>query len=246
MRALLLACVVMLMAAACYNSTSGDTEIPGIAEFKLPVLPKTGSHKVMVFSEMHYQPSFRVQEGPRLLPASQSVAFAGLGAAGLVTQPDMIRIEPQIASVGDAQLLELPQEFADSYDATHAAELYRVNCAVCHGLTLDGNSLLTTLMKDRGVGPLPANLNSAPTQNASDGELFAFITKGGRQGFALTSAGRESNSPMPPFSALLSQEDRWALVSFLRSRRLLLELRRAAAQMSIARTVIRTSPRPPS
>jgi mono/diheme cytochrome c family protein len=217
MRALLLACVVMLMAAACYNSTTGDTEIHGIANFKLPVLPKTGSHKVMVFSEMHYQPSFRVQEGPRLLPATQSVAFSGLGGPGLVTQPDMIRIEPQFASLDEARLLELPQEFADSYDPDHAAELYRVNCSVCHGPTLGGNGSVATLMRDRGVGPLPANLTLAPTQNASDGELFAFITKGGRQGFALTSAGRETNSPMPPFITLLSQEDRWTLVAFLRA-----------------------------
>ena len=217
MRALLLACVVMLIAAACYNSTTGDTEIHGIAEFKLPVLPKTGSHKVMVFSEMHYQPSFRVQEVPRLLPATQSVVFSGLGAPGLVTQPGMIRIEPGLATIADAQLLELPQEFADTYDAAHAAELYRVNCSVCHGLTLGGDGSVATLMRDRGVGPLPANLTLAQTQNATDGELFAFITKGGRQGFALTSAGRESNSPMPPFSTLLSQEDRWALVAFLRA-----------------------------
>jgi len=147
MRALLLACVVMLMAAACYNSTTGDTEIHGIAEFKLPVLPKTGSHKVMVFSEMHYQPSFRVQEGPRLLPATQSVAFSGLGAPGLVTQPDMIRIEPQFASLDEARLLELPQEFADSYDPDHAAELYRVNCSVCHGAIGRGDGTMAAMMK---------------------------------------------------------------------------------------------------
>ena len=89
---LLLMGVVALLAAACYNSTSGATEIKGVARFKLPVLAKTGSHKVMVFNEMHYQPSFRVQEGPRLLPTTQSVAFAGLGGPGLVTQPGMIRI----------------------------------------------------------------------------------------------------------------------------------------------------------
>jgi len=50
------------------------------------------------------------------------------------------------------------------------------------------------------------------------GEIFAFISEGGRQGYAFTSLGRESNSPMPPFRTLLSQEDRWALVIFLRDR----------------------------
>lgn len=218
MRALLLACVVMLMAAACYNSTSGDTEIHGIAEFKLPVIPKTGSHKVMVFSEMHYQPSFRVQEGPRLLPASQSVAFSGLGGPGLVTQPDMIRIEPQFASLDEARLLELPQEFADSYDAAHAAELYRVNCSVCHGVIGRGDGTMAAMMKKEGVGPVPADLTADLTMGSEPGEMFAFISEGGRQGYAFTSLGRESNSPMPPFKTLLSQEDRWALVTFLRDR----------------------------
>ena len=216
-RVLLLACVVVLMAVGCYNSTSGDTEVYGIAEFKLPVLPKTGSHKVMVFNEMHYQPSFRVQEGPRLLPTSQSVAFSGLGGPGLVTQPEMIRIEPVYRTVADAKLIEIPEDISDSYDAAGAAELYRVNCSVCHGMTLGGDGSVATLMKEQSLGPLPADLTLGQTQNATDGELYAFISDGGRQGFALTSAGLESRSPMPPFKNLLSQEDRWALVAFLRA-----------------------------
>jgi mono/diheme cytochrome c family protein len=214
---LLLACVVVLMAAGCYNSTSGDTEIYGIAEFKLPVLQKTGSHKVMVFNEMHYQPSFRVQEGPRLLPSSPSVAFSGLGGPGLVTQPEMIRIEPVYQTVADAKLIEIPEDIADSYDAAGASELYRVNGSVCHGLTLLGDGSVATLMREKSLGPLPPNLTKGQTQNATDGELYAFISYGGRQGFALTSAGVESRSPMPPFKNLLSQEDRWALVAFLRT-----------------------------
>ena len=217
-RVLLLACVVVLMAAGCYNSTSGDTEIYGIAEFKLPVLPKTGSHKVMVFNEMHYQPSFRVQEGPRLLPTSQSVAFSGLGGPGQVTQPEMIRIEPMYSTVADAKLIEIPGDIADSYDAADAAELYRVNCSVCHGLTLGGDGSVATLMREKSLGPLPADLTLGQTQNATDGELYAFISGGGRQGFALTSAGLDSRSPMPPYKNLLSQEDRWALVTFLRTK----------------------------
>ena len=218
LRALLLACVVVLLAVGCYNSTTGDTEVYGIAEFKLPVLAKTGSHRVMVFNEMHYQPSFRVQEGPRLLPTSQSVAFSGLGGVGLVTQPDMIRIEPQFASLDEAALIEMPGDIAESYDEAHAAELYRVNCSVCHGSTLLGDGSVSALMKDRKVGPLPANLTLKLTQDSAPGEIFAIISEGGRQGYAFTSLGRDTRSPMPPFRTLLSQEDRWALVTFLLDR----------------------------
>ncbi len=217
MPTLLLACVVALIAIGCYNSTSGDTELYGIAEFKLPVLPKTGSHKVMVFSEMHYQPSFRVQEGPRLLPVSASVAFSGLGSPELVLQPGMIMIEPEFTSVDEARLIAMPQVIADAYDPVDTKELYRVNCVVCHGETGVGDGAFAEAMKSSGVGPLPADLTADQTQNETDGELFAFISEGGRQGFALTALGLESKSPMPPFRKLLSQEDRWALVTFLRS-----------------------------
>ena len=66
-----------LFAAACYNAKTGDTEVYGVARFKLPVVPETGSHRVMVFSEMHYQPKFDSQDVPRLLPAPDSVPVTG-------------------------------------------------------------------------------------------------------------------------------------------------------------------------
>ena len=97
--------------------------------------------------------------------------------------------------------------------AAHAAELYNVNCQVCHGVGLAGDGLVVPYMT-RGV--VPANLNSDATQNSTDGELFAFIGEGGRQGYALIEAGQPSNSPMPAFKYLLSEEDRWALVKYLR------------------------------
>ena len=72
-----LAVVMSLFAVACYNAKTGDTEVHGIARFKLPVVPETGSHRVMVFSEMHYQPKFDSQDVPRLLPAPGSVPVTG-------------------------------------------------------------------------------------------------------------------------------------------------------------------------
>ena len=65
-----------LLLAGCYDSTTGDTTVHGIAEFKLPVFPETGAHRVMVFSEMHYQPSYRSQEMPRLLQPSPTEGWA--------------------------------------------------------------------------------------------------------------------------------------------------------------------------
>ena len=188
-----------LMAVACYNATTGDTEVYGVARFKLPVVPETGSHKVMVFSEMHYQPKFDSQDVPRLLPPLDSVPVTGR--------------EIQYVSLEEYRAATMPEAFTQGYDRSHAAEVYRVNCQVCHGASLAGDGLVVPYMT-RGV--VPANLNSDATQNSTDGEIFAFIGEGGRQGYALIEAGQPSNSPMPAFKYLLSEEDRWALVKYLR------------------------------
>ncbi len=188
-----------LMAMACYNAKTGDTEVYGVARFKLPVVPETGSHKVMVFSEMHYQPKFDSQDVPRLLPPPGSVPVTGR--------------EIQYASLEEYRAATMPDGVTQGYDRARAAEVYRVNCQVCHGASLAGDGPVVPYMT-RGV--LPANLNSDATQNSTDGEIFAFIGEGGRQGYALIEAGQPSNSPMPAFKYLLSEEDRWALVKYLR------------------------------
>ena len=61
----------------CGNIRTGDAEIYGVAKFKMPAFTQTGSNKVQVFSEMHYQPSYKSQEGPRLLSHPESVPVTG-------------------------------------------------------------------------------------------------------------------------------------------------------------------------
>ncbi len=194
-----LAAVMPLAALACYNSTTGHTEVRGVARFTLPVLPETGSHKVVVFSEMHYQPKFDSQEVPRLLPAPDSVPVTGR--------------DIQYASLEEYAPLTPPAQVEERYNRSDAAELYRVNCLVCHGASLGGDGPVAQFMTR---GAKPANLMSEATRNSTDGELFAFIGEGGRQGYALTSVGQPSTSPMPAFKFLLTDDERWMLVKFLR------------------------------
>ena len=66
-------------------------------------------------------------------------------------------------------------------------------------------------------GPFPANLNDPVTVQSTDGDLFGFVSGGGRQGLSAISRGRDSRSPMPAFNKLLTEDDRWALVLYLRS-----------------------------
>ena len=201
----------------CYNSTTGDTSVYGIANFKLPVIPKTGSHKVMVFSEMHYQRSFRSQDVPRILPHENSVPFIGMGGPEISIDSTLINKEIILSSLKEYSPKVIPSAVSESYDHEQTAEIFRVNCSVCHGLNLEGDGPVAILMKEKGLGPMPANLKHENTLKSTDGDLFAFISHGGRQGYALIEKGLESRSPMPEFRYLLTENDRWALVKYLRS-----------------------------
>ena len=199
---------VALLATACYNLKTGDVQVGGAINFTLPAFPETGSHAIEIYTEMHYQPSYRVQEGPRLLPPEGSVPVTGA------------EILP--TSMEGFKALEVPREFSRKYDGADAWYTYQVNCLVCHGVSLDGKGPITTLIGADGdlaydKGPFPADLRADPTKNSTDGELFGFISGGGRQGLAVRLRGRDSTSPMPEFAKLLNEEDRWALVQFLRA-----------------------------
>jgi len=197
----LLALVMLAAVAAttgCWNTRTGEASVPGVANFTLPAFPKTGAHKFVVFSEMHYQPSYRSQEGPRLLPPPDSVPVTGK--------------ELDFVSLEEYRSLKRPEQ---PHDPARSAELYRVNCVVCHGVGLRGDGPIVEMMES---GPFPADLLAPVTRNATDGELFAFITRGGRQGLAATERGRPSRSPMPEFRNLLTEDERWQLVQYLRSR----------------------------
>jgi mono/diheme cytochrome c family protein len=78
------------------------------------------------------------------------------------------------------------------------ADLYRINCAVCHG------------QQGRGDGPVglkfdpsPVDLNEEYTQGQADGQLFFTLTRG--------------RVAMPSYRDALSQQDRWDVINYLRS-----------------------------
>ena len=66
--AILVSLLFVVVTSGCYDSKTGKVEFGGAINFELPAFPETGSHAVLVFSEMHYSDSYRVQEVPRLLP----------------------------------------------------------------------------------------------------------------------------------------------------------------------------------
>ena len=201
--------VVGAVVSGCYNNNTGETNIGGAINFTLPAFPETGSNAIQIFTEMHYQPSYRAQEGPRLLPPEGSVPVSGR--------------ELKPTSLEEYAALSIPERFKRSYDPAKAQELFNINCMVCHGPTLRGSeetdeSVKAKILRFMPRSPLPANLTLDVTRTSADGELFGFISGGGRQGLVARLRGRESSSPMPEFGRLLTEEERWTLVQFLRSK----------------------------
>ena len=191
--------VLAALSTSCsYNLRTGEASVYGIARFTLPAFPETGPHFFVVFSEMHFSPAYRNQDLPRILPPEGSVPVTGR--------------EVILGSLDEYRPLTVPETARAAYDARATTHLYNVNCMVCHGASMTGDGpMLPRITR----GALPANLMAELTAGATPGELFAYITHGGRQGYALTQAGRESVSPMPEFRYLLTEHERWQLVQYL-------------------------------
>ena len=200
---------VGVLASSCYKPSTGEVKLGGAINFELPAFPRTGSHHIQVFSEMHYSASYRSQEVPRLLPPEGSVPITGA--------------EIRVLDIEKMKNLTIPKEVIANYQKTHAVKLYETNCQVCHGMSLDGKGPITTLASARGdgskalnKGSMPVDLTSDRVTSLSDGEIFGYITWGGRPGLAAAARGKISSAIMPQFGRLLTEEDRWELVWYLR------------------------------
>ncbi len=75
---------------------------------------ESNTYPIEIFSEMHYSQSTRMQEPPRLAPVADAVPFQ---------------------QIGTEQVLMVPERAERPYDAARARELYRINCATCHGMS---------------------------------------------------------------------------------------------------------------
>lgn len=101
---------------------------------------------------------------------------------------------------------DLVNPFADDAVAvTAGADLFAVNCASCHGETGMGDGPAAV-----GLDPKPASLaDSSMMSDLTDAYIFWRITEGGTM--------EPFNSAMPPWGDTFTEEQRWQLVSFVRS-----------------------------
>ncbi|WNM56582.1 c-type cytochrome [Candidatus Nitrospira allomarina] len=83
-------------------------------------------------------------------------------------------------------------------ESTDGARLFAINCAHCHGEQGMGDGPVAGYLPD-----LPPNLHASAVQQKPDEMLYTIVTHG--------------ENVMPAFEPFLSQEERWALVAFLRT-----------------------------
>ena len=218
MALMLVAALLVLASLGCYNTRTGRVDVGGAINFKLPAFTQTGPHAVDIFTEMHFQPSYRVQEGPRILPPPDSVPITGR--------------EIEYKSVEEYQALEIPSGITSDAEAlSRARHTYDTNCLVCHGSNLrgeDGDATIVPYLAN-ATGARPRNLvdvklnsegeqiKGAASDDTTDGEIYAWIAYGGQAGFASALRDRPTTSWMPQFINLLSEEERWELVALIRA-----------------------------
>ncbi len=159
----------------------------------------TNTYPIDFFSEMHYQKSFRAQEPPRLdVPAGVVPVTGG---------------EPQY-TLEEARNLRNPLA-NDPQAAASGQQLYAANCVSCHGPQGEGNGPMSAYWRAVQGSVPPTNLKDPAVVARTDGELFWILTYG------YTSPENQVQYPhnitnMPAFGKLLTPEQRWALVSYIR------------------------------
>jgi len=96
-------------------------------------------------------------------------------------------------------------------DPTHGRRLYVMYCTPCHGMKGDGQGQLTSLLD-----PKPRNHTDGKGTRPGDGmndrtdqQLFNAITQGGK--------GIKKSVNMPSWGHIISEDNRWNLVAYLRS-----------------------------
>jgi mono/diheme cytochrome c family protein len=136
--------------------------------------------KIEWVSFMEIQPSYKQMENPlppppNSIPVEGALTIAGMGAP------------------------ENPTE-ADEASIQRGAELYAINCQMCHGVAGQGNGTVAAFL----IQYKPANLTSELVQLKSDGSIFLTISHG--------LEGR-----MPALNENLTVPERWDVVNFVRT-----------------------------
>lgn len=142
---------------------------------------------------MEIQPSFDNQEQPLAVPA-RSIPVEG--AAYLPGMGEPVNPVP-----------------ADAISIARGAELYQINCKMCHGDAGHGDGTVAAFL----VKKKPTDLSSDDVQAKSDGSMFLTISNGIWNPNNTLFPKRQFSGQMPPLNENLSVRERWDLVNYIRT-----------------------------
>ncbi len=148
---------------------------------------ETGAYPVDLFPEMHYQASYRTQEPSH--PGAPEGSVPTTGA------------EIPVTDFAATLVMENPVPF-DGPSIEAGRDLFETNCAMCHGANADGVSYVAAAF-EKYQEKAPPSLLREELAALPDGSLFWTISQG--------------VNLMPSFQPLLTAEERWAIINYLRS-----------------------------
>ncbi|MEX0892471.1 MAG: c-type cytochrome [Gemmatimonadota bacterium] len=167
----------------------------GCTEFEERVL-----YRIPTFTYMHESPAFDPYEMP-LPPPPGAVPFAS--PAGSKILPPLEASEVALNAFAAGPYGTNPYDQADPALLELGQVMYDRHCAVCHGATGVGDGPIVTKPGEEGRFPaLVTNLTLPASVARADGYLYGVIH-----------AGR---SMMPAYGPRTTDQERWAIVSYLR------------------------------
>ncbi len=101
-----------------------------------------------------------------------------------------------------------------SVDIAAGEQLYAASCAACHGANLEGQGDWRSPGPDGRLPPPPHDA-SGHTWHHSDDVLYTYVALGGRE--MLAREGMEFDSGMPGFADVLSEQEIWDILAFIKS-----------------------------
>ena len=102
---------------------------------------------------------------------------------------------------------------ADETSIARGAEIFSINCVMCHGETGQGTGTIAAFL----VKKKPADLSSPLIQSKSDGNLFISITNGVFNPYNSLFPDVNFSGQMPPMNDNLSVRERWDVINYIRT-----------------------------
>ena len=159
-----------------------------------------GTYPLDFFYEMHYQQSYSSHEPPRLSVPRGAVPISGSEV------PFETLTSEEIDQLTNPFLTGNVREGVDEGE-----ELFAINCALCHGPALVGDGEVLNIMREDYGYQVKLNPDLTSLGGLTDQTLFGIISDRNR-----VFPGIEG-WVMPQFRRLLTAEERWMIVNYIRS-----------------------------